>query len=117
MVRQRRGDRLDAWLSAVAASHLSELQTFALGIERDKAAVQAGLTLPYSNGLLEGHTNRLKLIKRSMYDIVGECLASSKQSSKARRTGFGTRRLDQPGHRSYEIERCGSQQMLEMSTS
>lgn len=67
MVRQRQGDRLDAWLSAVATSQFSELQTFASGIERDKAAVQAGLTLPYSNGLLEGHTNRLKLIKRSMY--------------------------------------------------
>jgi transposase len=67
MVRQRQGDCLDAWLSAVAESPLPELQTFAQGIERDKAAVQAGLTLPYSNGLLEGHTNRLKLIKRSMY--------------------------------------------------
>ncbi len=67
MVRQRQGDCLDGWLSAVAKSHLAELQTFAFGIERDKAAVQAGLTLPYSNGLLEGHTNRLKLIKRSMY--------------------------------------------------
>jgi transposase len=67
MVRERQGDRLDAWLASVAESRLAELQTFALGIERDKAAVQAGLTLPYSNGLLEGHTNRLKLIKRSMY--------------------------------------------------
>lgn len=67
IVRHRQGDRLDAWLSAVAKSQISELQTFASGIERDKAAVQAGLTLPYSNGLLEGHTNRLKLIKRSMY--------------------------------------------------
>src|SRR6185437_16380426 len=35
--------------------------------ERDKAATQGDLTLPYSNGLLEGHTNRLKLIKRGMY--------------------------------------------------
>ena len=67
MVRQRQGDRLDTWLSAVAESRLSQLQTFAQGIARDKAAVQAGLTLPYSNGLLEGHTHRLKLIKRSMY--------------------------------------------------
>ncbi len=36
-------------------------------IQQDKAAVLAGLTLPWSQGLLEGHVNRLKLIKRSMY--------------------------------------------------
>ena len=29
--------------------------------------VLAGLTLPYSHGPVEGHVNRLKLIKRSMY--------------------------------------------------
>lgn len=67
MVRQRQGERLDAWLTSVEASAIAELQTFAAGIQRDKAAVQAGLTLTYSNGLLEGHVNRLKLIKRSMY--------------------------------------------------
>jgi transposase len=67
MVRQRQGERLDEWLTSVEASTIAELQTFAAGIQRDKSAVQAGLTLPYSNGLLEGHINRLKLIKRSMY--------------------------------------------------
>jgi transposase len=59
-------EQLDEWLQAVEASALPELQTFAAGIQRDKAAVQAGLTLPYSNGVLEGQINRLKLIKRSM---------------------------------------------------
>jgi transposase len=44
-----------------------ELRQFAAGIQRDKAAVQAGLSLPYSTGPVEGHINRLKLIKRSMY--------------------------------------------------
>jgi transposase len=67
MVRERQGDRLDQWLKAVNESTLPELQIFAAGIQRDYTAVQAGLTLPYSNGLLEGHVNRLKLIKRSMY--------------------------------------------------
>ncbi|HEY6410710.1 MAG TPA: transposase [Ktedonobacteraceae bacterium] len=67
MVRKLQGDSLDAWLERVKASHIPELQGFAQGIERDKAAVQAGLTLPYSNGVVEGHVNRLKLIKRMMY--------------------------------------------------
>jgi hypothetical protein len=49
------------------ASHLPEFKSFAKGIQQDKAAVLAGLTLPWSNGPLEGHVNRLKLLKRSMY--------------------------------------------------
>jgi len=67
MVRKLQGDALDTWLELVSASRIPELQGFAQGIERDKAAVRAGLTLPYSNGVVEGHVNRLKLIKRMMY--------------------------------------------------
>src|SRR5207245_7031940 len=67
MVRERTGGQLDEWLEAVQASHLEALQTFVIGVQRDKDAVLAGLTLPWSNGPLEGHVNRLKLIKRSMY--------------------------------------------------
>jgi transposase len=67
MIRERTGHQLDAWLIEAQASHLPELKSFAVGIQQDKAAVLAGLTLPWSNGPLEGHVNRLKLIKRSMY--------------------------------------------------
>jgi transposase len=67
MLRKREGERLDTWLTRVQASHLPELQSFASGVEQDKAAVQAGLTLPINNGPLEGNVDRLKLIKRSMY--------------------------------------------------
>jgi transposase len=50
MLRQRQGEeRLDGWLQEVSRSDLPELQHFAVGIQRDKAAVQAGLSLPYSN--------------------------------------------------------------------
>ena len=52
MLRLRQGaERLDAWLQEASQSGLPELQQFAAGIQRDKAAVQAGLSLPYSNGL------------------------------------------------------------------
>ena len=67
MVRERTGGQLDDWLEAVQASHLEAFQTFVTGVQREKDAVLAGLTLPWSNGPLEGHVNRLKLIKRSMY--------------------------------------------------
>ncbi|HEY1351269.1 MAG TPA: transposase [Ktedonobacteraceae bacterium] len=67
MLRTRTGENLDAWLAKAVASQISEFQSFVLGIERDKAAVQAGLTRPESNGVVEGKVNKLKLIKRMGY--------------------------------------------------
>jgi len=67
MLRTRTGERLDAWLERARASQLRELQGFVTSVERDKAAVVAGLTLPQNNGLVEGHVNKLKLIKRMGY--------------------------------------------------
>ena len=67
MIREHTGHQLDVWRSSVEASHLPEVKSIARGIQQDKAAVFAGLTRPWSNGPLEGHVNRLKLMKRSMY--------------------------------------------------
>jgi transposase len=67
MIRERTGHQLDIWLKEADASRLPEFKSIARGIRQDKAAVLAGLTLPWSQGPLEGHVNRLKLLKRSMY--------------------------------------------------
>jgi transposase len=67
MVRERTGEQLESWLEAVEASHLEAFEPFVTGVQQDKDAVQAGLSLPWSNGPLEGNVNRLKLMKRSMY--------------------------------------------------
>jgi transposase len=50
---------------------LPPLQSFAAGIERDKAAVQAGLTWQINNAMVEGHVTKLKLIKRQGYGKAG----------------------------------------------
>lgn len=71
MLRTRTGETLDAWLAKVVASQIPEFQSFVLGIERDKAAVQAGLTRPESNGVVEGKVNKLKLIKCMGYGRAG----------------------------------------------
>jgi transposase len=71
MMRRREGERLDAWLAQVQESQLPELQSFAHGVEQDKAAVQAGLTLPINNGQVEGQVTKIKLIKRMMYGRAG----------------------------------------------
>jgi len=67
MVREHTGEQLDAWLKEVEASHIEAFKSFVTGVQQDKDAVLAALTLPWSTGPLEGHVNRLKLIKRSMY--------------------------------------------------
>ena len=67
MLHTRTGEQLDDWLEKVRDSQIREFQGFVAGIERDKAAVVAGLTLPQNNGLVEGKVNKLKLIKRMMY--------------------------------------------------
>jgi transposase len=70
MLRERTGESLENWLDRVEQSQLVELAPFVTAIQRDHAAVLAGLSLPWSNGPLEGHVNRLKLLKRSMYGRV-----------------------------------------------
>jgi transposase len=46
---------------------LEALRRFAMGLSEDYAAVRAGVTLPWSSGPVEGHINRLKMLKRQMF--------------------------------------------------
>jgi len=67
LVRERNAAALDGWFAAVEESGLADLRSFAAGLRRDEAAVRAGLSLPWSQGQVEGQVNRLKLIKREGY--------------------------------------------------
>jgi len=68
MVRGESSKTLDSWIQQAWATTVPrELRTFATGLKSDFDAVNAGLTTAWSNGLLEGQVNRLKLIKRQMY--------------------------------------------------
>ena len=49
MIREHTGQQLETWLSLVQESTLPEFKSFAKGIQQDKTAVLAGLTLPWSN--------------------------------------------------------------------
>jgi transposase len=60
-----------SWLHEATASHVAEVRSFAQGLARDQAAVEAGLSLSWSNGATEGHVNRLKCIKRRGYGRAG----------------------------------------------
>jgi transposase len=74
MLHHREAEKLETWLAKCTSSQIRELQSFVQGVERDKAAVVAGLTLPQNNGLVEGKVNKLKLIKRMGYGRAGFAL-------------------------------------------
>jgi transposase len=74
LVRERRGRDLQAWITAATASGLDTLARFARGLQEDRAAVTAGLTLSWSNGPVEGQVTRLKLLKRQGYGRAGFAL-------------------------------------------
>ena len=67
LLREHKAEKLAAWLESAKKAGLAELRSFANGIVRDRAAVVAGIALPWSNGQVEGQVNRLKFVKRSMY--------------------------------------------------
>jgi transposase len=67
MLCHRHGEHLETWATKAESSPVSELRGFAKGLRKDWAAVTAGLTVPYSSGPVEGHVNRIKMIKRQMY--------------------------------------------------
>ncbi len=74
MLRERHVQRLDDWIARVVAGDCAELCGFAAGLLPDKAAVEAGLTLPWSTGPCEGHIHKIKLIKRAMFGRAGFAL-------------------------------------------
>ena len=67
LVRQRQPEALDPWLQRATTSALEALRRCATGLQADDAAVKAGVTFPWSNGPVEGHINRLNMLKRQMF--------------------------------------------------
>jgi transposase len=64
MIRKKAHADLDPWLERAC---LSLVASFANGVTKDKAAVNAAITTSWSNGQTEGQITKLKLVKRQMY--------------------------------------------------
>jgi len=67
VVAERTVAGLGCWLTKAQASGLAPFVSLAKGLQDDRAAVEAGLRLPWSNGPLEGLVTRVKLVKRQGY--------------------------------------------------
>ena len=63
LVRDRDAAALGGWLDEAEQSDLPEMGGFAGGIRRDRAAVDAGLTLDWSQGQTEGFVNKLNNVQ------------------------------------------------------
>jgi transposase len=71
LIRKQSSETLSEWLARGEACSDPDLRRFAEGIRRDESAVNAAVTMRWSNGPVEGHVNRLKTIKRQMYGRAG----------------------------------------------
>ena len=68
MVKKRQANRLVDWIERARGTDMpQDMRQFALGLIADRQAIEAALTLPWSNGQTEGQVNRLKVLKREMY--------------------------------------------------
>ncbi|WP_438479285.1 transposase [Streptomyces asiaticus] len=67
MVRHQRGYLLLAWIRRAEQDAPKPMKSFAGFLRQDLDAVTAGLTLPWSSGVVAGHVNRVKTLKRAMY--------------------------------------------------
>ena len=68
LITQRDLPALTPWFEAAKTTALAG---FASHLTKDRNAVEAALKLPWSQGQVEGHVHRLKLIKRQMYGRAG----------------------------------------------
>jgi transposase len=67
LLRAKDHPALAIWFERAEASALPEIRSFAAGLRRDQAAVEAAITSVWSNGQVEGQVNRLKALKRQMF--------------------------------------------------
>lgn len=78
MHEQKNEQVLKNWLLQAKKSKILEIQQFTKYIRIDIKTVKYALSYPWSNGIVEGQVNRLKVIKRQMYGRVKLGLLSKK---------------------------------------
>ena len=70
MLTNKNIEAFDKWIERAKNLNIPEINSFINGVERDMEAVRNAIKYEYSNGLVEGCINKLKVIKRIMY---GRC--------------------------------------------
>lgn len=63
--------RLGQWIAEARAVDLPHVHSFTRGLDLDRQAADATLTMPHHNGRTEGVNTKIKLLKRQMYGRAG----------------------------------------------
>ena len=70
LLKAKNPDALISWMDKAATLSIPELDAFVGGLKQDIDAVMNAISTEYSNGLVEGTINKIKVVKRIMY---GRC--------------------------------------------
>ena len=57
-----------AWVKLAHGCHVREITEFAEYVRKDRKAVEQACLTNYSNAVMEGTVNKIKAVKRSMYN-------------------------------------------------
>jgi transposase len=71
LLTSRQPALLQDWITTVTADDQPDLHHFITGLHMDTHAVTAAITQPWNSGRIEGHVNRLKMLKRQTYGRAG----------------------------------------------
>jgi len=67
LMHRKQATGVSSWLERAHKSESGEVRWFARSLRREQAALEAAISLPWSNGPVKGIINKIKLIKRQMY--------------------------------------------------
>ncbi len=71
ILKSKEPTSLKPWLERYEKSQIRGVRTFVRGIQNDLEAVTNAIKYEWSNGVVEGHVNRVKVKKREMYGRAG----------------------------------------------
>ena len=71
IIMGKKPQTLTNWIKRAKSLGIKKLNSFIYGIEKDIHAIENAIKLQWNNGIVEGHINRLKSIKRQMYGRAG----------------------------------------------
>jgi transposase len=71
LLTSRKPALLTQWITDVSADDQPDLHHYITGLNQDLAAVTNAIALHWNSGRVEGHVNRLKMLKRQMYGRAG----------------------------------------------
>jgi len=78
ILRHGKLSSLERWARRAKATGIASMSRFVRQLKKDWPAVENAVELVWSNGPVEGHINRLKVIKRQMYGRAGFQLLRSR---------------------------------------